>query len=609
MGPFSITGQPNAMGGREVGGLANMLAAHMELGDAAHRAHRADVLGVPAIAARAGLKAVDLFEAIHDGPDQGRLDHGDESRREPARRRPGERALATLRTRGGLRLRRRHRYELRSRTCCCPRPAGARRTARSPTPSGASRVSAPSCRAGRSEARLVDHLRVARRMGYGGLRFLSPACTIFSTSTRGLSAYRNRTNTARETVPDESRSSARSFRSLCRPRRGAHEPLAADAHRADPVAGARVERRPGHRRALRASSAITRYRQRRPRALHRDAAARPGQRDRRRLPARAQHRPRARPVAHDDAHRQVREARGRHTPEPLRRHASAGRARMRRARRRTRARVERWGSMVARVQHGGGMPARQRVRADPLERAGRVRCARRRAGESGRRSGFRRARVQAHAGSRGAVRGRLARLRALGRRSRAASTSLTYWTRVQGAQFVRYEIAGRELPTDWRAWANSLFSAALPGSRLAAGARQRFAICRRARLRRSAGPACSFRRTPNLPARSWLAGLFEREALEDAERRALLIGQPADSRDADPGPTVCSCFSVGRNQIVVAIREQGLHTPQKRLARRSSAAPTSSSCSGAFQDADRRHRRRARLAAAAASHSQGPVIR
>ena len=37
MGPFSITGQPNAMGGREVGGLANMLAAHMDLGDAEHR--------------------------------------------------------------------------------------------------------------------------------------------------------------------------------------------------------------------------------------------------------------------------------------------------------------------------------------------------------------------------------------------------------------------------------------------------------------------------------------------------------------------------------------------------------------------------------------------
>ena len=46
-GPFSITGQPNAMGGREVGGLANTLAAHMELDDAEHRAHRAGVLARP----------------------------------------------------------------------------------------------------------------------------------------------------------------------------------------------------------------------------------------------------------------------------------------------------------------------------------------------------------------------------------------------------------------------------------------------------------------------------------------------------------------------------------------------------------------------------------
>jgi assimilatory nitrate reductase catalytic subunit len=37
MGPFSITGQPNAMGGREVGGLANMLAAHMDLDKPLHR--------------------------------------------------------------------------------------------------------------------------------------------------------------------------------------------------------------------------------------------------------------------------------------------------------------------------------------------------------------------------------------------------------------------------------------------------------------------------------------------------------------------------------------------------------------------------------------------
>ena len=35
MGPFSLTGQPNAMGGREVGGLANQLAAHMDFDDPA----------------------------------------------------------------------------------------------------------------------------------------------------------------------------------------------------------------------------------------------------------------------------------------------------------------------------------------------------------------------------------------------------------------------------------------------------------------------------------------------------------------------------------------------------------------------------------------------
>ncbi|WP_187290874.1 nitrate reductase [Hyphomicrobium denitrificans] len=67
MGPFSVTGQPNAMGGREVGGLANMLAAHMTIEDAndrdcVHRFWRA-----PTIATKPGLKAVDMFRAVGDG--------------------------------------------------------------------------------------------------------------------------------------------------------------------------------------------------------------------------------------------------------------------------------------------------------------------------------------------------------------------------------------------------------------------------------------------------------------------------------------------------------------------------------------------------------------
>jgi assimilatory nitrate reductase catalytic subunit len=67
MGPFSVTGQPNAMGGREVGGLANMLAAHMELAHPAHRAIVSDFWQSPVLAKAAGYKATDLFRAVGDG--------------------------------------------------------------------------------------------------------------------------------------------------------------------------------------------------------------------------------------------------------------------------------------------------------------------------------------------------------------------------------------------------------------------------------------------------------------------------------------------------------------------------------------------------------------
>ncbi len=67
MGPFSITGQPNAMGGREVGGLANQLAAHMELDNPKHRSIVKEHWQAPLIADKAGYKAVDLFDAVLDG--------------------------------------------------------------------------------------------------------------------------------------------------------------------------------------------------------------------------------------------------------------------------------------------------------------------------------------------------------------------------------------------------------------------------------------------------------------------------------------------------------------------------------------------------------------
>ncbi len=67
MGPFSVTGQPNAMGGREVGGLANMLACHLDIENPDHRAAVRGFWDAPAMPDAPGLKAVEMFRAVGDG--------------------------------------------------------------------------------------------------------------------------------------------------------------------------------------------------------------------------------------------------------------------------------------------------------------------------------------------------------------------------------------------------------------------------------------------------------------------------------------------------------------------------------------------------------------
>ncbi|MFW7347825.1 MAG: molybdopterin-dependent oxidoreductase [Pigmentiphaga sp.] len=66
-GPFSLTGQPNAMGGREVGGMATMLAAHRDIASQTDRAEVAAFWGVDAVSDRPGLAAVDMFQALETG--------------------------------------------------------------------------------------------------------------------------------------------------------------------------------------------------------------------------------------------------------------------------------------------------------------------------------------------------------------------------------------------------------------------------------------------------------------------------------------------------------------------------------------------------------------
>jgi ferredoxin-nitrate reductase len=68
-GPFSLTGQPNAMGGREVGGMANLLPAHRDLASEHHRNEVERFWQIPfgTIQPRSGLTATEMFEALNDG--------------------------------------------------------------------------------------------------------------------------------------------------------------------------------------------------------------------------------------------------------------------------------------------------------------------------------------------------------------------------------------------------------------------------------------------------------------------------------------------------------------------------------------------------------------
>jgi assimilatory nitrate reductase catalytic subunit len=136
-----------------------------------------------------------------------------------------------------------------------------------------------------------------------------------------------------------------------------------------------------------------------------------------------------------------------------------------------------------------------------------------------------------------------------------------WWTRVTGAGFTRYEMAGRRVENGWQALARKMLGAESPSADwleyedVTAG-QYRAALVVDDRIE-----ACLFvSPRPDLPSRAWLSGLFARQKLEDVDRMALLVGEPFE-RGADTGATVCSCFGVGRKTIEQAVRG-GCHTPQ-----------------------------------------------
>jgi assimilatory nitrate reductase catalytic subunit len=132
------------------------------------------------------------------------------------------------------------------------------------------------------------------------------------------------------------------------------------------------------------------------------------------------------------------------------------------------------------------------------------------------------------------------------------------WTRIQGRDFVRYELAGRRPFADAAAWARQLLKVEDEEADWIELEDRNGGVYRAAHLVDGRIEACVFvSQRQDLPARAWLAQMFGKDSLDPQDRIGLLSGR-AREQGADPGPTVCSCFGVGRNTIRIAIEKHGL---------------------------------------------------
>jgi assimilatory nitrate reductase catalytic subunit len=147
-----------------------------------------------------------------------------------------------------------------------------------------------------------------------------------------------------------------------------------------------------------------------------------------------------------------------------------------------------------------------------------------------------------------------------------------YRVTVNGTQHWRYELAGDETRA-WPAWARATFTAQewLESEDVAAGA-YRAACINDGRLQ-----ACVFvARTSSLLSRDWLGSLFVQSPLAHTDRASLLAARPYDARAAS-GPSVCACFGVARDAIAKAVRAQRL-TSVEAVGRALGAGTNCGSC-------------------------------
>ncbi len=139
-----------------------------------------------------------------------------------------------------------------------------------------------------------------------------------------------------------------------------------------------------------------------------------------------------------------------------------------------------------------------------------------------------------------------------------------YWVKIKGEQFYRYEMAGLTLPENWQDWAKNI----LCDNNGATPQWQEYqdpglGNYRAARIVNNQLESVVFIAAESvLPERNWLSGLFAKPELNKAERMAVLTGKPPVGV-ADVGTIVCACFNVGEKTIQAAIKEKGLKTHQE----------------------------------------------
>jgi len=537
MGPFSITGQPNAMGGREVGGLANMLAAHMDIENAAHRELVKTFWSSPTIADRPGLKAVDLFKAIHSGK---------------------VKAVWIMATNPVVSLPDANKVKAALQKCelvvvsdvvmntdtnHCAHvllPAAAWGEKDGTVTNSERRISRQRAFLPLPEQAQPDWwiiCEVAKRMGFDkGFNFNS-AHEIFLEHA-ALSAHAN--------------DGERVFNLA-----GLMHLDQSEFDELQPVQWPVIEKNIGIPRVYDNGK-----------FSYADGKAR--------FVATKPHMPKhvrneEYPLVlntgriRDQWHTMTRTGKAArlntHIPEPYVDMHSQD-ALLYGVREGELVRVAtRWGSMVARLKCSGEMP--RRMIFVPIHWSG--------AYSSDARVGALVNPVVDPVSGEPELKHTPARVSAFVTSwqgfvlSRSAMTikDAIWWTQMQGEQFIRYEVAGRRTYSDWSPWARKLLSAEDVQADFLEyfdeGTRQ----YRAAHIVDNRIEACVFvSPRPDLPSRTWLAGLFIKNKLSDMDRAGILAGRAIDA-GADAGPTVCSCFGVGRNTICTAIKKQDLRSVQE----------------------------------------------